>query len=111
MSISNHKNVDKLLLTRVYRNGCRDSLLVIYLKYKPMVCDFLRKKGADDVTEDICQSVFLHISDGKCNYDGNSDVKSYLFGIAKYQFYGYTRQVKLENLACSPKTVPVKVRV
>ena len=28
----------------------------------------------------------MHIREGKCNYDGSSDVKSYLFGVAKNLF-------------------------
>ena len=77
----NHKIDDRLLLKRACE-GCKQSLSILYQKYRKPICDFLHKVGADGLAEDICQAVFLEILDEKCNYDDSGDVKSYLFGIA-----------------------------
>lgn len=82
MRIGNYKTEDRILLKRAARDGCSASLTTIYLKYQPMICDFLQKNGADDIAEDICQSVFMEIHEGRCKYDGSSEAKSFLFGVA-----------------------------
>lgn len=82
MRVRNHKIEDRILLKKAARDRCRQSLAIIYLKYQPMICDFLRKSGADGMAEDICQSVFMQLHEGKCKYDGSSEAKTYLFGVA-----------------------------
>lgn len=82
MSVSNTKIEDRILLKKAAREGCSDSLAAIYTKYQPVVSDFLHKLGADGLAEDICQSVFMLIHEGKCKYDGSSAPKSYLIGVA-----------------------------
>jgi RNA polymerase sigma factor (sigma-70 family) len=81
-----YKIEDRILLNKAARNGCAESLAMIYRKYRSMICDFLLNAGADGLEEDVCQSVFVHIREGKCNYDGSSEVKNYLFGVAKNLF-------------------------
>ena len=73
---------DRVLLKRACRKACEKSLSIIYQKYRKPVCDYLYKAGADEFAEDICQDVFARISENRCNYDGSSDVRDYLFGVA-----------------------------
>lgn len=73
-----------MLLQKACRQACGESLTLLYRKYRKPICDFLHKRGADGLAEDICQEVFCRIHEGRCGYDGSSEVKSYLFGIAKY---------------------------
>lgn len=95
MRVSNHKIADPILLKKAARDGCYESLAMIYRKYKQMICDFFYKAGADGMAEDICQSVFTHLREGKCKYDGGSEGKSYLFGVAKDLF---KQAVKTDNI-------------
>jgi RNA polymerase sigma factor (sigma-70 family) len=83
MRQDSHKIEDRLLLKKACHEACRESLSIIFQRYREPVCDFLHKTGADGRAADICQSVFMHIHQGKCNYDGSSDANSYLFGIAR----------------------------
>jgi len=101
----NHKIDDRLLLKRACE-GCKQSLSILYQKYRKPVCDFLHKVGADGLAEDICQAVFLEILDEKCNYDDSGDVKSYLFGIAnKIKNREITAKNKIEPNKNQLKTV------
>lgn len=82
MRRENHKIEYRILLWKACHENCGDSLSIIYQEYSKPVCDYLRKTGSDGLAEDICQDVFTQIAAGQCHYDGSSDPKSYLFGIA-----------------------------
>lgn len=73
---------DRLLLQKACRQTCGESLTLLYQKYRKPICDFLHSRGADGLAKDICQEVFCRIHEGRCGYDGSSDVKCYLFGVA-----------------------------
>jgi RNA polymerase sigma factor (sigma-70 family) len=83
MSVEGDEFQERLLLQKACRQACGDSLMLIYQKYRKPICDFLHSRGVDGFAEDICQEVFCRIHEGRCGYDGSSEVKSYLFGIAK----------------------------
>ena len=82
MRKDNHKIEDRIRLKKACCEACTESLSITYTLYRKSVCDYLRKTGADGLAEDICQIVFTQIAAGQCHYDGSSDPKSYLFGIA-----------------------------
>jgi len=78
----NQKIEDRMLL-KAACEGCRDSLTVIYGRYGPVVYDYLMRAGTDGMAEDICQTVFMRVSEGKCNYNPQSDVDKYLCKVAR----------------------------
>lgn len=94
MNLDNHKIEDRILLRKAACRGRGDSLAIIYTKYQPIVHDYLKRAGADGMAEDICQAVFMQIQEGRCKYDGSSEVKSYLFGVARNLF---KQELKSEN--------------
>ena len=99
--VNSHKIKDRILLKKACHNGCVDSLEEIYRKYRPMICDFLKKRGATSIAEDVCQTVFAQLCEGKCNYDGTSDVKNYLFGVARNTLNQQLRVILKETHAKS----------
>ncbi len=102
MRARNHKIEDRILLKKAARESCRQSLAIIYLKYRPIICDYLLKIGAGDACEDICQSVFMQLHDNKCDYNGSTDAKSYLFGVAFNQFKQHLKLLKEKTYGLSP---------
>lgn len=94
--MSNHKIQDRLLLKKAACQGCSESLAVIYIKYRPIVYDYLKRAGADSMAEDICQSVFMRLVEGNYDYDGQASVDYYLCAAAKNILRNY-RRVKSEN--------------
>lgn len=80
ISASKNQRDRKLLLRAV--GGCTECLEIIWHKYRQVISACLRKTNGDDTAEDVCQTVYSHILQGNCNYDGSSDVKAYLNGMA-----------------------------
>ena len=104
MHVNNIEIEDRILLKRAACHGCSESLAAVYLKYQPIICDFLIKSGAGNMAEDICQSVFLQLREGKCNYDGSSEVKNYLFAVAGNIFKNKGSQNKdLRAVTCKSR--------
>jgi RNA polymerase sigma factor (sigma-70 family) len=84
MHRDSHKIEDRRLLKKAACEGCKDSLAVIYGRYGPVVHYYLMRAGADGVlAEDICQTVFMRVREGKCNYNPQTDVDKYLCKVAK----------------------------
>jgi RNA polymerase sigma factor (sigma-70 family) len=82
MEKDNHQIEDRKLLWKACQ-GDKEAQASVSIKYRKPVCDFLRKIGSNGLAEDIYQTMFLKICDKKCNYDGGSDAKNYLFGFAR----------------------------
>lgn len=95
MRVRNHKIEDRILLKKAARDGCSDSLATIYLKYRPTVYDYLKRAGADGMAEDICQSVFMRLSEGRCNFDVQIAADNYLCAVARNILRDH-RKVKTE---------------
>lgn len=83
MSVSNYKIEDRILLKKADREGCRQSLAIIYRKYRSTVYNYLKRAGADGMVEDICQSVFVRLSEGRCNYDTQIAADNFLCAVAR----------------------------
>ncbi|MBN1980079.1 MAG: sigma-70 family RNA polymerase sigma factor [Chitinivibrionales bacterium] len=97
MRRDNHKIEDRELLWKACHEGCGQSLSAIYVRYRKPVCDYLRKIRADGLAEDICQDVFGRICEKRCDYNGRSNVKDYLFGIASNILHNHQRTKKEKN--------------
>lgn len=95
--VINHKIEDRILLKSACHDGCGESLSIIYTRYRKPVCDYLHKIGADGLAEDICHDVFSRISEKRCDYNGSSNVKDYLFGIATNILRNHQRTKKEKN--------------
>ncbi len=94
MRRDSHKIEDRILLRKAACQGCRDSLAMIYGKYQPIIHDYLKRAGADGMADDICQSVFMRIRMGKCNYDGQAAADNYLCTVAKNILRDYRKAKK-----------------
>jgi len=92
---------DRIPLKKAAKEGCSQSLAVIYEKYAPTLTVTLHKIGAGNLADDICQTVFLKIAQGKCPYDGSSDVQSFLFGVGRNTFYQELRKQSREKQVIS----------
>lgn len=104
---------DRVLLKKACL-GCRGSLSAIYSKYKKAVSDYLKRARADRHSDDLTHNVFIAILDGKCKYDGNGDVNTYLFGIARNicnqdikQLYGITYDHHIVTVSTQIMASPV----
>ncbi len=95
MRVRNHKIEDRILLKKAARDRCRQSLAIIYRKYRPTVYDYLKRAGADGMVEDICQSVFMQLQEGKCNYDAQIAADNFLCAVARNILRNH-RRVKKE---------------
>ena len=63
--------------------GDRHAFEQIYAKYYPIVCDFIASRnGTCTPVADLAQEVFTRVWAGRPRYEGRSDVRTFLFGVA-----------------------------
>ncbi|MBC8063123.1 MAG: sigma-70 family RNA polymerase sigma factor [Clostridiaceae bacterium] len=68
----------------------------IYLVYYFDLNKFLIKLGChEDVVEDIIQNAFIQAMKSIDSFKGTSSFKTWLFSIAKYEYYNYLKKNKL----------------
>ena len=84
---------DKLLLIRVICHQDRRALADLYLKYRRRIKSYITSNinSSADI-EDLTQEVFIQLCAGTGRYDGHSDEKSYLLGIAKNTIHRHHRR-------------------
>lgn len=71
------------------------SMKHLYEKYKQDVFQYLYSLTHDiSLAEDLTSETFLGALKSLTNFQGNSDIKTWLFSIARYQWYGYLRKKK-----------------
>lgn len=67
----------------------------IYEKYKQDVFYYLLSLTHDPIlSEDLVSETFLNAIKSLPNFKGDSDIKTWLFSIARYRWYGYLRKKK-----------------
>lgn len=104
MRTEQDKTKDRMLFKQALDSSSPEMLGGIYKKYEPFVSQYIAKKvSVEDDSQNIAQTVFLHLCQGKCKYSGDSDVQGYLCGIAKNvlrdHFKAKNRRVKVRSLA------------
>jgi RNA polymerase sigma-70 factor, ECF subfamily len=63
--------------------GDPDAVAELFDRYQTQVTRFLTKvMGGSDEVEDLVQSTFLEIARGRAKFEGRSQVKTWIFGIA-----------------------------
>lgn len=91
---SNSPDIDeRLLITRAVCHQDRRALAALYLKYHKQIKSYIASyiSSATD-TEDLVQEVFIQLCAGKGHYEGRTEVKSYLLGIARNTIHRYRRR-------------------
>ena len=84
---------ERIVLRRVVCHQDRRALATLYLKYHRQVKTYIASYTSSVAdTEDLDQEVFIQLYMGKSHYDGRTDVKSYLMGIAKNIIRSYHRR-------------------
>ena len=69
----------------------------IYAQYKNEVYAYLLSLTHDKpLSEDLTSEVFISAIKSLHSFKGYSDIKTWLFSIARYQWYGYLRKNKKE---------------
>ncbi len=93
MSSKSPDIAERLILTRVVCHQDRRALATLYLKYHKQIESYIASyiSSATD-TEDLAQEVFIQLCAGKGHYDGRTEVKSYLLGIARNIIRRYYRR-------------------
>lgn len=72
----------------------------IYEQYKKEVYAYLFSLTHDKtLSEDLTSEVFISAIKSLPGFKGNSDIQTWLFSIARYQWYGYLRKNKKEATA------------
>ncbi|MGO3751672.1 MAG: RNA polymerase sigma factor [Peptoniphilaceae bacterium] len=67
----------------------------IYEKYKQDVFYYLLSLTQDPtLSEDLVSETFLNAIKSLSKFKGDSDIKTWLFSIARYRWYGYLRKKK-----------------
>ena len=79
-------------------SGKTDSFSVLYDRY----CDYLynyfyRLSNNQQVSEDLTQNVFLRVIKYKSSFNNKMSFKSWIFQIARNQFYDFKDKVKKES--------------
>ena len=90
MSINADEFKDRILLKRACQKRCPEATQDLYIKYKPFITNYIRSRlYRSNDHSDLVQTVFAHICQGKCNYDGTTSPRGYLCGIAKNVIRAY----------------------
>ncbi len=75
---------ERILLKRAIEHKDTNAVSELYDKYKPFLNKYLANLAyLDGYAEDLAHDVFLAISLGECEYNGDTDVQGYLCGMAK----------------------------
>ena len=89
---------DSILLWRTIHNKDREALgrlhSIYYLRIKHYIAS--RINSIPDA-EDLAQDVFFELCEGNGSYDGQSEVKAYLFGVARNTIGRYYRNKKKQS--------------
>lgn len=86
VSVADTKNKidDRILLKKATRDSCNTSLTAIHSRYAPFLTKYIaRKIRCNHESKDLTQDVFLRICRRTCKYNGDSDARAFLCGIAK----------------------------
>ncbi len=71
---------------------------LIYEKYKKDVYYFLYHMSHNkDVSEELTSEVFLEVIKSLSSFRGDSDIKTWIFGIARFKWLEFLRKEKRDN--------------
>lgn len=84
MADTKNKIEDRMLLKKATRDLCKTSLAAIHSRYAPFLTKYIaRKIRCNHKSKDLTQDIFLRICRRTCKYNGESDARAFLCGMAK----------------------------
>jgi len=94
---------NRLILKRAVCQQDRDALALLHIKYYEKLKHYIAYHiNFIEDAEDLAQDVFVELCRGKVPYDGNGNVKRYLYGIARNTIHRYNRRRRK-----SPRTISI----
>lgn len=96
------KHRDEFTLLQEVAAGNTAAFRVIYEHYSPPVCSFIRKYlRSRELSDDICQNVFIKIWEQREQLAGVSEFGAWAFTIAKRQCIDFLKRASREETAMS----------
>ncbi|MGV3705368.1 MAG: RNA polymerase sigma factor [Arcticibacter sp.] len=96
------KHRDEFSLLQDIAAGNTTAFKVVYEHYGPPVCSFIRKYlRSEELSDDICQNVFIKIWEQREQLSGVSEFGAWAFTIAKRQCIDFLKKASREQSAMS----------